>query len=91
MKKRKRKWGSAYAFLNLLLKGRNLLWKQRQQGITMVLSHPLDSQQDFKLQQGFFRVKLSIISNLPAGFFSLQVNEQKVNFIAQQLFKQTKH
>lgn len=29
----------------------------------MVLPHPLDSYQDFKLQQGLSRVKLSLISN----------------------------
>lgn len=54
-----------------------LQWKWRRHRISMVLPHPLDSQQDFKLWQGLSMVKFTVISNEAARLFPFKLNEQK--------------
>jgi len=43
----------------------------------MVLPHPSDSQQDLKPPQDLFKIKMSILSNLAAGFFPLNLKGKK--------------
>lgn len=63
----------------MLLTSWTLQWKWRQHGINMVLPYPLDSQKDFRLQQGPSVVKFSVISNEVAGLFPFKWNEQKMS------------